>query len=116
MTITQAARVLGSTARMLRYRESLGLLPAPRRGGGRRVYGDQELAAAALAGQLEARFDVTPKALSFALRVLADSDVEAAVRRLGGLAHRLAPAPIAALDFDAAKARRLLSGEESVSR
>ncbi|MDQ6650590.1 MAG: MerR family transcriptional regulator [Actinomycetota bacterium] len=108
LPIRQAATRLGTTARMLRYRESLGLAAPPRGGGGHREYGDRELRTAAYAADLEARYEVSPKALAFALRVLADGAVQADVRRLGELAGRLEPSVIAALDFDQEKAQRLL--------
>ncbi len=108
MQIGPAAKALASTPRMLRYRESLGLLAPRRHGGGRRTYGERELRAAAYAAQLEQHYDVTPKALAFGLRVLAEPDVAADVRRLGVLSHRLTPTTIEALDFDAAKGRLLL--------
>lgn len=93
---------------MLRYREALGLLPRRRGGGQHRVYGERELLAAACAVELEERHGVSPGALAFALHVLSDPAVEADVRLLGALSQRLASTPIAALDFDAQKARRLL--------
>ena len=108
LPIAEAAQRLRTTPRMLRYREALGLL-APRRGGGRRrVYGDRDLLAAAYAADLEERYDVTPKAIAFALRVLSEPQAAADVRRLGVLVQRVAPSPTEALDFESAKARRLL--------
>lgn len=106
--IGRAAEVVGSTPRMLRYRESLGLLAPPRGRGGHREYGERELLAAARAAELEQRYGVGPAELAFALRVLAEPSVAAEVRTFGQLVHRLAPPPVEALDFDAQKARRLL--------
>ena len=108
LAIGPAAGRLATTPRMLRYREALGLLPARRQGGGHRVYGERELLAAACAAEIEARYDVSPRALAFALQVLADPDVAADVRLLGALSHRVAPTAIAALDFEAQKGRSLL--------
>lgn len=108
MEISAAAAALGTTPRMLRYREQFGLVSPRRRGSGRRRYGDRELRAASCAAELEDRYDVTPKALAFALRILAEPDVAADVRRLGVLSHRLTPTAIEALDFESAKARQLL--------
>jgi hypothetical protein len=93
---------------MLRYRESLGLLVPHRSPGGHREYGERELLSAAFADELERRYAVGPGELAFALRVLAEPDVAADVRRLGHLTRRIAPTPVAALDFEAQKARRLL--------
>jgi DNA-binding transcriptional MerR regulator len=108
--IGAAAERLGTTPRMLRDRESLGLLAPPRKGGSRRVFGERELLAAGCATELEERYGVPPGALAFALRVLTEPDVAADVRTLGALARWkvAAPTPIEALDFEAAKARDLL--------
>ncbi len=110
MRISEAARRLGITARMLRYREGLGLLPAgaPAPGMHRR-YDRDDLAAAAWAAVVEARYSVSPQALAFALRTLVDPAVAADVARLGRLTGRLTP-PTRALDFDQVKAQRLLLG------
>jgi DNA-binding transcriptional MerR regulator len=109
LAITRAAAVLDTTPRMLRYRESLGLLTPARSAGGHREYGERELLAAAYADELERRYQVSPSDLAFAVRVLAEADVAADVRRLGELTRRIAPAArVAALDFEAEKARRLL--------
>lgn len=101
MLISEAAARLGTTPRMLRYRESLGLLAPPRHGGARRMFGPRELGAARRAIALEERYGVPPGALAFALRALTEPDVAADVRTLR-------TSPIEALDFDAAKARDLL--------
>jgi hypothetical protein len=107
--ISNAAERLGTTPRMLRYRESLGLLQPPRSGGSRRVFGERELLAAGCAVELEERYGVPPGALAFALRVLTEPAVAADVRTLGALARPgLNPSAIEALDFEAAKARDLL--------
>ncbi|MEU6748466.1 MerR family DNA-binding transcriptional regulator [Spirillospora sp. NPDC046719] len=126
MRITEAARRLGTSPRMLRYRETLGLLPATRdpapagtgtgagrnggtgRGGGHRRFGDAELRAVALALALEKRYDIGPAELAFGLRVLAEPQVQAHVRELGERIGRLSAPPARALDFEKEKALRLL--------
>lgn len=124
MRITEAARRLGTSPRMLRYRETLGLLPATRdpapaaggsgrgggtgRGGGHRRFGEPELRAVALALALEKRYDIGPAELAFGLRVLAEPQVQAHVRELGERIGRLSAPPARALDFEKEKALRLL--------
>ncbi|HLV72692.1 MerR-like DNA binding protein [Actinomadura hallensis] len=115
MRITEAARRLGTSPRMLRYREQLGLLPATReavsrsgRGGGHRQFGEAELRAVALALALEKRYDIGPSELAFGLRVLAEPQVQAHVRELGERIGRLSAPPARALDFEKEKAMRLL--------
>jgi hypothetical protein len=128
MRITEAAQRLGTSARMLRYRETLGLLPAlggagakgaareghvtgrgARRGPGHRQFGEQDVAAVALALDLERRLDISPAALAFGLRVLAEPGVRAQVAELGRRIGRVAPPPGSALDFEKERALRLLS-------
>jgi DNA-binding transcriptional MerR regulator len=107
--VGQAAARLGTTPRMLRYAEQLGLVAPARSGGNYRVYGERDLLAAAYAGALAAAYEVTPAALRFALRALNEPEVAARLRalaRLGG--HGGQPARSAALDFETSKARRLL--------
>jgi hypothetical protein len=124
MRITEAARRLDLTPRMLRYRESLGLLPALRQARGRgglrraeprhdlagahRQFSDGDLAAVALGLSLERRYDVSPVALAFGIRVLADPRVRADVAELGRRIGRIQP-PARALDFEQERALRLLS-------
>jgi len=145
MRITEAARRLDLTPRMLRYRESLGLLPALRpvrtRGGARRPdrrpvqastvqastvqastvqanvgragthrqFSDADVAAVALGLSLERRYDISPVALAFGVRVLADPRVRAEVAELGRQIGRVQPPPARALDFEQERALRLLS-------
>jgi MerR family copper efflux transcriptional regulator len=119
------------TPRMLRYRESLGLLPAlrpsRRRGsrraastarpggqpgggsaGGHRQFTDTDMAAVALGLSIERRYDISPVALAFGVRVLADPRVRAEVAELGRRIGRLQPQPARALDFEQERAQRLL--------
>ncbi len=107
MRITEAAQRLGTSPRMLRYRERLGLLP-PRADGSHRRYGELELRAVALALALEQRYDIGPSELAFALRVLAEPGTRARVQELGERVGRLTPQPSRALDFEKQKALRLL--------
>jgi MerR family transcriptional regulator, copper efflux regulator len=107
LSITAAARRLRTTPRMLRYREALGLLPGDRAPRTHRRYDEESLRAAAYAITLEQSYDVTPSALAFALRALTDPVVNADVRRLSELTGP-GRTPLAALDFDQQKARRLL--------
>jgi MerR family transcriptional regulator, copper efflux regulator len=106
--IRAAAARLGTTPRMLRYRESLGLLPSGRSPGAHRRYDERSLRAAAYAIALERGYDVSPGELAFALRALTEPAVYDDVRRLSELAGRPGWSPLAALDFDQEKARRLL--------
>ena len=172
MRITEAAQRLGTSPRMLRYRESLGLLPTlgaagaseagreppaaantagraaggragrpagraagrtagggggraaqdtagrpegtgaggrARRGPGHRQFRDQDVDAVALALDLERRLDISPAALAFGLRVLAEPGVRAQVAELGRRIGRIPPPPGSALDFEKERALRLLS-------
>ena len=108
LAITEAARRLRTTPRMLRYRESLGLVPTRRAPGTHRRYDEDAMRAAEYAMALEQSYDVSPSALAFALRALSEPVVHDDVRRLGELAGRGRRSPLAALDFDQEKARRLL--------
>jgi MerR family transcriptional regulator, copper efflux regulator len=161
MRITEAAQALGTSARMLRYRESLGLLPqvhqrrsrgggtgrlragrdgagrdgagrdgAGRDGAGRqsagrdgarresrraagtgaahRQFTDSDLAAAALGLSIERRYDISPAALAFGVRVLADPRVRSEVAELGRRIGRIQAPPARALDFEQERALRLL--------
>jgi MerR family transcriptional regulator, copper efflux regulator len=112
MRITEAARRLGTSPRMLRYRDALGLLPPVREGhaGGHRRFGEAELDAVSAALRLEQRYDISPAALAFGLRVLADPAARAAVADLGRRVGRLPSAPERALDFEKERALRLLAG------
>jgi MerR family transcriptional regulator, copper efflux regulator len=135
MRITEAARRLGMSARMLRYREDLGLLPQVRdrvgargtglpgsglrgsdlrgaefRGAAHRQFSEEDVEAVATALELERRYDISPAALAFGVRVLAEPAVRVAVADLGRRLGRI-PAPASrALDFEKERALRALSG------
>jgi MerR family transcriptional regulator, copper efflux regulator len=125
MRITAAAQRLGTSPRMLRYRDLLGLLPPVREATpreatpaagrapsglprGHRRFGDDDLAAVAHALRIEQRYDISPAALAFGLRVLTEPGVRADVAELGRRLRRIAPPPARALDFEQERARRLL--------
>jgi MerR family transcriptional regulator, copper efflux regulator len=124
MRITAAAQQLGTSPRMLRYRDLLGLLPPvrepaparrqassprPARAPGHRRFGDDDLAAVSLALQIEQRYDISPAALAFGLRVLTEPGVRAEVAELGRRLGRIRPLPARAQDFEKERALRLLS-------
>ena len=115
MRITEAARRLDTSPRMLRYRDTLGLLPglrpaaAPAATTPHRQFGEEDLDAVALALAIEHRYDISPAALAFGLRVLAEPAIRAEVADLGRRIGRI-PAPAArALEFEQERALRLLS-------
>jgi MerR family copper efflux transcriptional regulator len=120
MRITEAAQRLGTSPRMLRYRDMLGLLPPVREslaGPGRarsgrprahRRFGEDDLAAVAHALRIERRHDISPAALAFGLKVLTEPGVRAEVAELGRRVGRIAPPPARALDFEQERALRLL--------
>jgi hypothetical protein len=128
MRISEAARRLGTSARMLRYREDLGLLPqvrdplpwpsqvpahgpsqVPAHGPAHRQFSEADLEAVAAALELERRYDISPASLAFGLRVLAEPPVRAAVADLGRRLGRIPATPGRALDFEKERALRLLS-------
>jgi hypothetical protein len=128
MRISEAARRLGTSARMLRYREDLGLLPqvrdplpwpsqipvhgpthGPAYGPTHRQFSEADLEAVAAALELERRYDISPASLAFGLRVLAEPPVRAAVADLGRRLGRIPATPGRALDFEKERALRLLS-------
>jgi MerR family transcriptional regulator, copper efflux regulator len=117
MRITEAAARLGMSPRMLRYREDLGLLPPLRdrpygRGHAHRQFTEEDLAAITAALAIERRFDITPAALAFGLRVLTDPAAQAAVADLGRRTGHVPAGPGAgrALDFEKERALRALGG------
>jgi MerR family transcriptional regulator, copper efflux regulator len=124
MRITEAAQRVGTSPRMLRYRESLGLLPAVREPAARRHasaaartgaaprhrrFGAADLDAVALGLAIERRYDISPAALSFGMRVLCDPRVRAEVAELGRRIGQIQPPPARAIDFEKERALRLLS-------
>ena len=120
MRITEAARRLGTSPRMLRYRDSLGLLPGlrPRYGPAspHRQFSELDLAAVSLGLEIERRYDVTPAALAFGLRVLAEPGVRAEVAELGRRIGRVQAPAARALDFEQERALRLLSMQRPPQR
>jgi hypothetical protein len=117
MRITEAAARLGMSPRMLRYREDLGLLPPLRdrpygRGHAHRQFTEEDLATITTGLAIERRFDITPAALAFGLRVLTDPAARAAVADLGRRTGHVPAGPGAgrALDFEKERALRALGG------
>ena len=124
MRISEAAARLGMSPRMLRYREDLGLLPPVRDrpashggavrgrrdalGPAHRQYTEEDLATIAAALRLEQRYDITPAALAFGLRVLTEPSVRAAVADLGRRTGHVPATPGRALDFEKERALRWL--------
>jgi hypothetical protein len=128
MRITEAAQRLDTSPRMLRYRDLLGLLPpvrerargrhrgvtpavsqAPGRASRHRQFGEDDLAAVELALGIEQRYDISPAALAFGLRVLTEPGIRAEVAELGRRIGRIQPLPARALEFEKERALRLLS-------
>jgi len=109
---------------MLRYRESLGLLPEVRDhharpwtadddapvapAGQHRRFDERDLEAVALGLAIERRYDISPAALAFGLRVLAEPGVRAEVAELARRVGRIRPPEARALDFEQERAQRLL--------
>jgi hypothetical protein len=90
-----------------------GRAPAPGRvpGGrprGHRRFADDDLAAVAHALRIEQRYDISPAALAFGLKVLTEPGARAEVAELGRRIGRIPPPPARALDFEQQRALRLL--------
>jgi MerR family transcriptional regulator, copper efflux regulator len=79
-------------------------------GGGRhRQFGEDDLVAVSLALDIEQRYDVSPAALAFGLRVLTEPGVRAEVAELARRIGRIRPLPARALEFEKERALRLLN-------
>ncbi|HEY3036652.1 MAG TPA: hypothetical protein VGJ54_18585 [Streptosporangiaceae bacterium] len=79
--------------------------PAP----AHRRFGEEDLAAVSLALGIEQRYDISPAALAFGLRVLTEPGVRADVAELARRIGRIGPLPARALEFEKERALRLLS-------
>ena len=116
MRITEAARRLGTSARMLRYREDLGLLPRIRdRPGGRPSAGRRTGSSARRMSRpwpprwrWSGGMTSAPASLAFGLRVLTEPQVRAAVADLGRRLGRGSAPASRAVDFEKERALRLL--------
>ena len=74
-----------------------------------RQFGDGDLAAVAHALRIERRYDISPAALAFGLRVLTEPGVRAEVAELARRIGRIRPLPARALEFEKERALRLLN-------
>lgn len=85
-------------------------MPPPVRGGGprQRQFGPAELDAVAFGIAIERRYDISPAALAFGVRVLADPVTRAQVAELGRRIGRIRPLPAMAMDFEKERAARFL--------
>ena len=79
LTINQAARTTGWSARMLRYVEDTGLIASARSGSGYRLYGPAELQRLRTLRELLQRFGIGLSDLAFAARLRTDDDLRVAV-------------------------------------
>src|SRR5262249_58521699 len=70
--------------------------------------GAADRAGAAPALRIEQRYDISPAALAFGLKVLTEPGIRAEVAELGRRLGRIAPPPARALDFEQERALRLL--------
>ena len=94
-------------------RAGAGRATAGRAGAGRagrhRQFGEDDLAAVSLALEIEQRYGISPAALAFGLRVLAEPGVRAEVAELARRTGRIRPLPARALEFEKERALRLLN-------
>jgi DNA-binding transcriptional MerR regulator len=111
LTINEAARTTGWSARMLRYVEQTGLVSPARSASGYRLYGPAQLQRLRTLKELLARFDVGLSDVAFAARMAENLDLREAVRTwLEAEAHR--PEEVGAEDwlrFEQEKHEKLLA-------
>jgi MerR family transcriptional regulator, copper efflux regulator len=79
------------------------------RAGRHRQFGEDDLAAVSLALEIEQRYDISPAALAFGLRVLTEPGVRGEVAELARRIGRIRPLPARALEFEKERALRLLN-------
>jgi MerR family transcriptional regulator, copper efflux regulator len=113
LTVSQAARQTGWSARMLRYLEQAALVVPRRTASGYRLYGVRELNQLRSLRDLRARFRVGLDELAFAARLRREPALRAAVETwlaAGGPAERSEPAESADwVDWEQRKHERLLA-------
>src|SRR5579859_2199923 len=80
LTINEAARTTGWSARMLRYVERSGLVTPSRSPSGYRLYGPPELQRLRTLKELLARFDLGLSDVAFAARLEASQELRSAVQ------------------------------------
>lgn len=80
LTINEAARITGWSARMLRYVEQTGLVSPARSASGYRLYGPAQLQRLRTLKELLARFDVGLSDVAFAARMVASQELRDAVQ------------------------------------
>jgi len=86
-----------------------GTGPAGAGRGRHRQFGEDDLVAVSLALEIEQRYDISPAALAFGLRVLTEPGVRAEVAELARRIGRIRPLPARALEFEKERALRLLN-------
>jgi MerR family copper efflux transcriptional regulator len=111
LTINEAARTTGWSARMLRYVERTGLVTSARSSSGYRLYGPAELQRLRTLKELLTNFDVGLSDVAFAARLAEDPELEQAIHawREG---EALRPADVSPgdwLSFEQEKHQRLLA-------
>ncbi|HUW78023.1 MAG TPA: MerR family transcriptional regulator [Candidatus Nanopelagicaceae bacterium] len=112
LSADQAAIRLNSTARIVRYREKLGLLGPMREPRRHRRFTEADLAALRLAEAIERNYGVSPSELAFALRALTTPALAGRIQALAEMTSRLV-ASGAVLNFEQQKALALLSDAKS---
>jgi DNA-binding transcriptional MerR regulator len=80
LTINEAARTTGWSARMLRYVERAGLVAPERSVSGYRLYGPAELQRLRTLKELLMRFEIGLSDVAFAARMAASAELRAAVQ------------------------------------
>src|ERR1019366_8478371 len=87
-----------------------GSRSARRRGApGHRHFDEGDLDTVAMALDFERRYDVSPAAVAFGMRVLTEPGLRAELAELGRRIGRIPPPPVRALEFEKERALRLLS-------
>ena len=101
-TVSEAARMTGWSARMLRYLETCGLVVPGRRPSGYRLYGTRELNQLRSLRELRHRFGVELSEVAFAARLRREPGLRDAV-------HTWLSAGENALEWEQRKHERLLA-------
>jgi MerR family transcriptional regulator, copper efflux regulator len=110
LTVGEAARRTGWSARMLRYVEHAGLVVPNRSSSGYRLYGVRELNQLRSLLELRRRFDVDIDALAFEVRLRREPALRAAVETwLAGSDAVPRTTPAAWVEWEQRKHERLLA-------